>query len=343
MSGRRAHLVGSLPGDSAREAMTTALEKLGPHVVSLPDGETGPRRNWIIHIIGSLRAHPDLELVRNGTWSDYDDIPRFKVRKGHRLYGASLDFGHVAAVTASLPVFDEVTAELGRDDVVFQVGTPGDTDMALFTLGPVAGLRQRRAFTEATLHEVRAVQRITGGKAVFQIEVPAELVLVAQAPGPAQAALARVLGGRIAALAGGAAPGTRFGVHLCLGDMNHKALGRMGDAGPLVQLANAVARAWPAGRPLEFVHAPFAAADDPPPLDPAFYAPLSGLRLGPSTRFVAGIAHEGQSLAEQLRLRTVVEDTVGSRVDISTSCGLGRRERGAALAALDRIGDLCAD
>lgn len=341
MALRAAHLVGSLPGDSTEQAMSEALERLGPLLRSLPDGETGDRRNWIISCIEALRSHPDLELASEGDWSDYDKTPRFKIRKGHRLYGASMDFGHVAAAEASLPVFERLTAPLGRDDLVFQAGTPGDFDMAMFALGPAGALRHRRPFTEATLNEVRRVNSLAGGAAVFQLEVPAELVLLAKAPRAAQPGLARILGRQIAALAAGAAPGTRFGIHLCLGDMNHRAFGRMSDATPLVLLTNAIARSWPDGRPLEFVHAPFAAAEDPPSLEPLFYAPLTGLALPSTVRFVAGIAHEDQPLADQLRLRDTVDRAVGRPVDIATSCGLGRRAPEAAYAALNRIRELC--
>jgi hypothetical protein len=45
--GRRAHLVGSIPGTSATEAMEAALSRLGPHLLTLSDGETGLRAWWI--------------------------------------------------------------------------------------------------------------------------------------------------------------------------------------------------------------------------------------------------------------------------------------------------------
>src|SRR6202012_6061720 len=100
---------------------------------------------------------------------------------------------------------------------------------------------------------------------------------------------------------------SRFGLHLCLGDMSHHALGRVTDASPLVMLANAIAVRWPAGRPLRYVHAPLAAADDPPVTDPAFYAPLADLELDPGVRFVAGFAHEDQDAATQFRVREMIE------------------------------------
>ena len=79
-----------------------ALDILGPHLQTLPDGETGARRNWVISIIDGLQTHPDLELRKPGDWSDYDKTPVLRIRKGRTLYGANLDFGHVdAAVRAT--------------------------------------------------------------------------------------------------------------------------------------------------------------------------------------------------------------------------------------------------
>jgi hypothetical protein len=40
---------------------------------------------------------------------------------------------------------------------------------------------------------------------------------------------------------------------------------------------------------------------------------------------VAGIAHEDQDSTAQLAARTLVEQALGTTVDIATSCGLGRR------------------
>ena len=97
-----------------------------------------------------------------------------------------------------------------------------------------------------------------------------------------------------------------------------KDLGRLPDASPLVLLANAVAARWPDGRPLHYVHAPLAAADNPPPGREAFYRPLAGLKLGPDIRFIAGLAHEDQDAAAQFRIRQMIEDAVGHPVDVST-------------------------
>ncbi|PZS34571.1 MAG: hypothetical protein DLM58_05570 [Pseudonocardiales bacterium] len=323
--------------------MATALEILGPHLQSLPDGETGERRNWVISIVDGLRAHPDLELRKAGDWSDYDKTPQLRVRNGRRLYGASLDFGHVAAVRDSFPQFEQARAAAARSHIVFQEGVPGDFDLAMFTLGPAGALRNRRPFTEATLAEIRDVKAVTGPQTLFQIEVPVELVLLAKAPAAARPALARLLARTVTGLAAAAPSGTRFAVHLCLGDMNNRAFGTMTDAGPLVLLANAILRSWPAGRPLDLIHAPFAAADQPATVDPAFYAPLRELQLPADVRFAAGFAHESQTLAEQRRIRTIIDDRLERRVAIASACGLGRRPEAAGRAVLERTAELCQD
>lgn len=341
MTVREAHLVGSLPGASAAEAMGTALELLGPHLRSLPDGETGERRNWVISVVEGLRTHPAFEPAKPGDWSDYDRTPTMRVRRGRSLWGASLDFGHVAAARASLPAFEAARDAAGRPDLVFQSGVPGDFDIAMFTLGPAGALRHQRAFTEATLAEIRDVAALAGPATVFQIEVPAELVLLTKAPPRARPALAKVLARGVTRLAAGAAPGTRFQLHLCLGDMNNKAFGTMGDVSPLVLLANAVLAGWPSEQPLDLVHAPFAAADEPATTDPAFYAPLADLRLPADVRFAAGFAHESQSLEQQREVLELVEDRLRRQVVVSAACGLGRRDDGAARRVLERHAELC--
>jgi hypothetical protein len=340
---RRAHLVGSIPAANAAEAMRTAVKRLGPDLDYLPDGETGDRRNWVIPMIDGFRTHPDLRLAKEGDWSDYDKTPRFVVRSGHRLYGAALDLGIAAAARAAMAEFDTIRAAMADGGPRFQVGIPGDVDLAMFTFGPIGPVRHLRPFTEALATTMHQTYKLFGDDALFQIEVPVEQVVVARAPSRLRPVLAGLLARRIAALAQGAPEGARFGVHLCLGDMNHRALGQLSDASPLVLLANAVAERWPGRRPLQYVHAPLAAAGNPPAEVPGFYRPLTGLKLGPDVRFIAGFAHEDQDAATQFQIRDMIENAVGHPVDISNSCGLGRREPAAAAAAMDRIKLLLSD
>ena len=178
---------------------------------------------------------------------------------------------------------------------------------------------------EATARQVRAVQKESHGDVVFQLEMPVPLIAIAATPEESQPGAAADMAGRITDLPRRVEPGTRFGVHLCLGDMNHKALGRMRDVRPLVLLANGLAVQWPADRPLEYIHAPFAAAEEPPTFDEHFYAPLSELDLPGEVRFIAGCVHERLSLEAERRLLGLIERLAGRQVDLAAACGLSRR------------------
>lgn len=342
MSHRRTLLVGSIPATSAEDAMTLAMREVGPYLRYLPDGETGERDRWVVGIINNLRSHPDLRVRREGEWSDYKDQLNFAVRKGRQLTGDKLDFGHVAAYQQSWPIFERLREEWKRPDFAFQVGIPGDFDMALFTLGLTGPFRHRRPFTDATVREIEQIHALAGSQVLFQIEVPVELVFVTQVPAVAQPAMAAWMGGVVTNLASRAPRGARFGVHLCLGDLGHKALGKLRDAAPLVHLTNAIVKRWPAERPLEYVHAPLAAGEEPPVLSESFYRPLNGLRMPAETRFVAGFLHEDRTMDELRQVLGEIESRLGQPVDIAASCGLARRGRDAAMAVMRQSAELCA-
>ncbi len=333
-------LVGSIPAGSAEEAMTQAMREVGPHLRYLPDGETGERDRWVVGIVNSLRSHPDLEVRKEGAWTNYKDQLHFRVRKGHTLTGDSLDLGYLRAYRDSWPVFERLRSESDRP-LTFQVGIPGDFDMAMFAMGMTGPFRHRRAFTDATVRDIEQIHAQAGDDVLFQIEVPAELVFVTQVPPAAQPYMSGWLGGIVANLAKRAPQGARFGVHLCLGDLGHKALGKLRDATPLVRLTEAIARRWPAGRPLEYVHAPLAAGEEPPVLDPAFYQPLNQLRLPLSTRFVAGFVHESRSIDELRQILAQVESQLGHSVDVAAACGLARRGSEAATTVMRQTAELC--
>ncbi|WP_163507056.1 hypothetical protein [Fodinicola acaciae] len=335
MAERKALLLGTLPGASAEEAMRAAVDRLGPHLRQLPDGETGDRRIWIVGLINSFRDHPDLEVAHEGDWSDYKHQLNYRVRRGHQLRGESLDLGYLHWYQVNRPVFDQL--DTGLD---FQVGIPGDLDMTMFTLGPTRMLGHREPFREATVRDITAIHAESPSGVVYQVEVPAETVFVAKA-GPLGGIVAARLAAGLHRTVAAAPDGTSFGIHLCLGDLGHKALSGLKSAAPLVRLANAIADGWPAGRELRYVHAPLAAGEDPPVTDRAFYAPLAGLRLAEGTRFVAGFLHEDRTVDEQRRLLETIDGIVGYPVDVAASCGLGRRSDEAAFATMDQARALC--
>jgi hypothetical protein len=329
--GRRAHLVGSIPGSSAPEAMEAALSRLAPYLLTLSDGETGPRAWWIGACVRNLADDPDVELTGGGQrdFSSYEDVPQFRLRDGATLSAVNLEacLPYEAAFTGSYPLFRDLRGKYGRPDLPFQVGIPGQLDLAVDAFGFEVGFDPRyyQPSLEATVSQVSKIAAAGGDDVLFQLETPAALISMAMADDAAAADTARQMAAITVQLPAAVPAGTRFGVHLCLGDLNHKSMVGMRDIGAAVMLANELAAAWPSGRTLEFVHVPFAAAEEPPTFDPAFYRPLTELNIPDSVRFVAGCIHESLSGDKQVELLRLIETRAGREADVAAACGLGRR------------------
>lgn len=117
----------------------------------------------------------------------------------------------------------------------------------------------------------------------------------------------------------------------------------MGSARPLVTLANTLAAMWPDRQRLEYIHTPFAAAEQPGSLDPSWYEPLADLDLPDDTRFVAGFVHEDLDIDQLREVQALIEDHAGQEVDVAATCGLGRRPSDdQAWDAMDKINTLLA-
>ena len=329
--GRKAHLVGSIPGANATEAMEAALSRLGPYLLTLSDGETGQRAWWIGACISNIANNPDVEPSGGGqlNFSSYDDVPQFRIREGATLSADRLEacLPYEQAFTVSFPLFRDLREKHGRPDLPFQVGIPGPLDLSVDAFGFEVGFDPRyyQPSFEATASQVNKIAAAGGSDVVFQLETPAALIAVASGDEAAAKPTAQQVGALTIQLPEAVPAGTRFGVHLCLGDLNHKSMVGMRDITPAVLVANEIAAGWPADRPLEFIHVPFAAAEEPPSFDPAFYAPLRELDIPSSVRFVAGCIHESLSSEKQVELLKLIESYLGREVDVAAACGLGRR------------------
>ncbi|MGV9677447.1 hypothetical protein ACWDSJ_19410 [Nocardia sp. NPDC003482] len=338
-SGTRAvHFVGSFPAESTDDAMRVMLDGAGARLRTLPTGEVRRFEFYIQPIIEDLRAQGVLEVSSPGDWESSRSRTLYRVPRGTRLTGDAMDLGYLREAREALPIFHKLREVSGHPDLRLQIGMPTDFTLAFIAMGPDGVRRHRRAFADATAREIRAVRELAGDDVVFQLEATAELLLLAKThPLHRLTDLALGLGRKIAALAAAAPEGTRIGVHLCLGSMHNKARAAPRNARPLVTLANSVARHWPSGRTLEFVHGPLAAGDIPPSTDPGFYRPLRDLALGPGTAFYAGLIHDEVTDEQQVDTLRVVERALGRRVDgVASACGLGRRPRAIAEAMVTR-------
>ena len=340
---RKSHLVGAWPGFSGASAMNTAFERLGPHLLEMTDGETGERSQWIGPAVDWLHGNPDVELVQAGDYSAINRANHWAVRAGHTFDPANIELGYHRFFQRSYRAFRVLRERYGQPQISFQVGTPAPMDLARAAAYGGVGAEGQidaafgSAFREATLREVRAIHAEAGDDVIFQIESVVAMATVATTPQNRQALVAKQMARALVEVPAGAPAATRWGIHLCLGDYQHRAIAEMGSARPLVTLANCVAALWPAGRSLEYIHTPFAAADKPGSLDPAWYEPLSELDLPDGIRFVAGFVHEDLDIDQLREVQGMIERNVGHEVDVAATCGLGRREDPAqAWDAMDK-------
>src|SRR5215203_835486 len=84
------HLVGSVPLPDSETVFRTVAAALGPHLLRLPDGETGIRQRWIRFLQDVLASHPAIEIAADlppFKFTQWDgtvvrEIPRLRVKPG---------------------------------------------------------------------------------------------------------------------------------------------------------------------------------------------------------------------------------------------------------------------
>ena len=108
------HLVGSVPLGSAEEVFRTLSRELGDRVRRLPDGETGPRADWIVWQYPVLSSRPQFEVAPPAPRA-YRALPRLKLRAGED--GGALSFGSLGYADAALTSYTTFSV-LKRDGIV---------------------------------------------------------------------------------------------------------------------------------------------------------------------------------------------------------------------------------
>jgi SAM-dependent methyltransferase len=327
------HLVGSVPLASPEEVFRTLATGLGDRVRRIPDGETGPRSDWIVWQYPVLSALPQFEVGPPGP-GHYRALPRLRLRAGERAEGIRFEnLGYAQAAIASYRVF----ARLKRDGVIqsacrLQVCLPtplapisafvaAEDQAALEPIYEAQMLRELGEITATIPHEQLAIQWDTN-------------VELGMLEGAIPVWFADVRAGileRLLRLSRHVPPAVELGYHLCYGDSQRRYFDEPSDAGRLAQVAGALASSL--GRPLNWIHMPVPAdrADD------AYFEPLRDLRLRPETELYLGVIHLADGV-EGARRRIAAAARAVPRFGVATECGWGRRAPGAVdeLIALHR-------
>lgn len=351
---RSALLVGSLPFEDEATCMTIALDKLGPHLFSLPDGEVGtksaqfPRGNriaWVLYAVEMLTAdRENWQIVteptraEDGMAADYEHIQKLKPRRSPRELPTHVKLGYDAFFRSSFPIFQRLADERGLTGLKFQFGIPTGFAMGFAFANQLDWLRYTGAFNTILAREVNHALRATGDDVIIQLELPPELYAATLLPGP----LRRLALWPVHDILGKIRPGAQIGIHLCLGDFRNEALNHPKTLDAMVDFSNLLVDTWPEAHRLSYIHYPLAEGAVPPPTDPQHYVPLRDVTLPTGTRFVAGFMHEKLSLEDNGRILDAIEEARGQQVAVASSCGLGRRTPDEAITLLDLTAQLVA-
>ncbi len=318
--------------------MTRALDALGPHLLSLPDGEIGdksaafPRGNrvaWVMSAVEALTADSACFRVvseptrsrEDGLATSYTTIQKLVPRLPPAEIARRVSFGYDTYFSRSYPIFRALREARGLPGLTMQVGVPTGFALGFAFASKLDWIRNTGAMSAVIAREVSAIVEAAGDDVVIQIEVPPEVYAANMLP----SWLLKVALMPIVDMLDKLSVPTTLGFHLCLGDFRNEALVHPKTLSKLVAFANALPKLVPARHRLAYVHLPLAEGKDPPPLDAGYYAPFRDIVAPEGVRIVAGFVHEGRSLDEHRRILGAIEDARGRAVDVASSCGLGRR------------------
>jgi SAM-dependent methyltransferase len=314
------HLVGSVPLASAEAVFQTVAAEIGDRLRRIPDGETGPRSDWIVWQLPVFTSQPQLEVVPPGP-NSWRPLPRVRLAEGTRP--ESLAFGALGYADAALASY-RAFARLKRDGLVpvacrFQVCLPTPLAPISAFVVPEHQRLIEPVYEERLLAELRLIlQQVPHEQLAIQWDTNFEFGML---EGVFPVWFEDVKGGileRLLRLSRQVPADVELGYHFCYGDVQHRHFKEPSDAGRLVEVANALTASL--GRPLHWIHLPVPRNRT----DEAYYAPLRELRLRPETELYLGLVHHTDGVAGTAR-RLAVAHRFATGFGIATECGWGRR------------------
>jgi SAM-dependent methyltransferase len=314
-----AHLVGSVPLPNAEQVFRTVGRELGSRLRRIPDGETGPRADWIVWQYPVLSSRSQFEVAPPTPYA-YRALPRLRLRPGES--GDDLAFeqlGYAEAASSSFRTFSVLKrdGELPRG-CRFQVSlpTPLAPISAFVSLADQAVAEQ--AYESAVVVELdQIVADVPHDQLAVQWDTNVEFGML---EGDVPVWFPEVEEGivdRLLRLGRLVPPDVELGFHFCLGHDETRPRHAPADLGRMVAVANALTAGL--DRPLNWLHVPVPRDRD----DDGFLAPLANLRLRASTELYLGLVHAGESQESSERTIAEAQRLVGE-FGVATPCGWGR-------------------
>jgi hypothetical protein len=307
-------------------------ERIGTAVRRVPDGETGARATWtawqgavIERTKGVVRiGERDLNGIVYPTYGFAPGVAPRDIRFDN--------LGYAAAALASYKIFSELRARGFNRQARFQISLP--TPLAVvqaFFFGNPALPEICQAYERALLDEVdRILRSIPHHELSIQWDIAVEFHRIWEKP---ESDLAKMfpnptLIATLARLSDHIPEPVELGWHFCYGDAGHKHFVEPRDTAIMTNIANRLAAAT--RRSASWLHLPVPRDCD----DKAYFTPLKGLALKPSTALFLGLIHLTDGI-DGAKRRMASADQIIAGYGVATECGFGRRPPETILSLLD--------
>jgi hypothetical protein len=320
------HFVGSIPLPDNETVFRTLSQAVGPHLIRLPDGETGIRKTWIRFLQDVLGKNPAIEYATDVPpfkFVQWDgkvvrEIPRLRVKPGATPDPATFKTGYADMAMESWGVFERLQkAGVIPAGVKFQICIPTPIAPVYNNMVPQDRPKILPTLTQAFLGEVASIAKaLPNERIAIQWDVCQEVLAWENYydKGPVDFRTETV--DVLTKIGDGVPSSIEFGYHLCYGSPADEHMVQPKDMGIMVELTNAVvARVH---RPIQFFHMPVPKART----DDGYFAPLEGLKLKPETELYLGLVHHNDAAGDAARLAAARRH---ARVDgVGTECGMAR-------------------
>ncbi len=329
MSARKVYLVGSVPMADAATVFETVSAALGPSLLTLPDGETGERIDWITWLEPVFRDNPAFELSTetfqlHGLAAKHR---RYQLKPGKSIKDVTFDnlfyadvakrsYATFAALkrASKIPAHVKFQVDLVPAHSVIWLFVQEDLQRAIDPIYNDAVLREIDKIAAAIPHEELAIQ-FDIASAVFARLERDQATPYGKTKEEMQATFSSI----VIRLAEHVPADIDLLFHFCYGDAGHRHVVEPTDMGDMVDYANRLTGQLK--RPITQIHMPVPRDRS----DAAYFVPLRRLKLDPRTRLCLGLVHYTDGL-DGTRKRLETAQQFVSDFAIATECGFGRRD-----------------
>lgn len=334
----RVHFNGSVNLDDADTVMREIATRVPNGVGRVPDGEPGPRQNWVFFQLEKFWQTPGIEqsVAADMPAEGYEQMP--KVRVGEGVEPADVQWanlGYADSYQESYATFRRL-----RDEGVIAAGarfqvqypTPLASINAWFV--PEDQGRIESSYEQALFADLdQLLATLPHEDVAVQWDVAVEFGILEGGFTPAEGQSFENIVERLARCIERVPADVPVGLHLCYGDYQHQHFKQPESVDLQVRVSNAVVSA--SSRQVNWLS--FTVPQDRS--DDAFFAPLGQLDVPAETEVYLALvpyhpaAQEAGTTAEQVRL--VDSYLAGREWGICTECGIARVERAEVPALLD--------